>query len=82
MRYATSTLAILLFFSSCADNSKSELAVFKATTNSLELSSKTINTLQQIFVSNYLTGYIYPTMLRQAAVCNKAAKVSELLLSY
>lgn len=79
MRYATSTLAILLFFSSCADNSKSELAVFKATTNSLELSSKTINSTTADFRKQLFDRLHIPGNAEQAAVWQpKAAKVSEL----
>ena len=42
MRYAILISAIVLFFSSCSNNSKNELAVFKATEDALERSNKAI----------------------------------------
>lgn len=48
MRYAIPTLAILLFFSSCSDNSKRELAVFRAADEGLWQSVNVISQSNEV----------------------------------
>lgn len=82
MRYLIPSLAILLFFSSCSGNSKSELAVFEATTKSLDQSSKAISSItadnrKQLFDRLHDLRTTEMAKIWQP----KAVKVSELVLS-
>lgn len=82
MRYCISSLAILLFFSACADNSKSEQAVFEGTTKSLEQSNKMISDISADYRKQLFDRLHDLRTKEQAAVWQpKAARVSELALS-
>ncbi len=82
MRFTIPTLAILLFYSSCDDNSKSDLAVFEATTKSLEQSSKTISDITADHRKQLFDRLNDLRTSQQAAVWQpKAARVSELAIS-
>lgn len=79
MKYTIFSLAILLFFSSCSNNSKSDLVVFEATTHSLEQSSKTINEITTDYRKELFERLNDPKTAEQAAVWQpRAVRISEL----
>jgi GldM N-terminal domain len=82
MKYVIPISAIFLFFSSCSNNSKSDLAVFRATTKSLEQSSKTISDITTNYRKQLFERLNDLRTAEQTAVWHpKAKRISELASS-
>jgi len=82
MRYLIFISAILIFFSSCSNDSKSDLAVFKATTNGLERSSVTISKISADFHRQLVEKLNDPKSAAQVAIWQpRALRISELASS-
>jgi len=79
MRHSFFISAVVLFFCSCTGNSKSELAVFKATVNALDQSNKTINDVTNN-IHKQLYGRLHdPQTANRAAVWQPiASRITEL----
>lgn len=79
MKFAIPISAILLFFSSCSNNSKSDLAVLMAAENSLEKSNKTLQHITDVIRKELNDRMTDPRTAPKAAIWEpKALKVSEL----
>ncbi len=78
MKFAITCIVLLLLFSACSDNSKSDLAVFEATFNGLEQSSKTIEDISADFRKQLYRRLNDPMTAEKAAVLQpQAERVSE-----
>ena len=82
MRYCIFISAIVLFFSSCANNSKSDLAVFRAITESLEQSNQTISESNADMSKSLYSRLTDPHTSEHAMIWQpKSEKISEASLS-
>lgn len=82
MRYAIFSLAILLFFSSCSSDSRSELAVFRTTEKSMQQSNQAISSSNQDMSRILYNRLTDPRTSVQSRVWQpKATKISELASS-